>query len=170
MGSIRLAVPEDMPRIEEIYRVAQQFMVRMGNPHQWEPGFPGRAQIGRDIEAGALHVFVEGEGTPAGCFAYLSGPEPDYAEIFEGSWPDDAPYDVVHRFATARQGAGIGSAMLEWALSEAASSRKPLRIDTHRDNLPMQRLILGHGFAYCGIIHLARNGDERLAYAHPRKA
>ena len=30
----------------------------------------------------------------------------------------------------------------------------------------MQGLLASRGFAYCGIIKLGRNGDERLAYAH----
>ena len=38
-----------------------------------------------------------------------------------------------------------------------------IRIDTHRDNRIMQKLISRSGFSYCGIILLA-DGAERLAY------
>ena len=38
-----------------------------------------------------------------------------------------------------------------------------IRIDTHRDNQTMRRLLARYGFIECGIIYLA-NGDERLAF------
>ncbi|HNZ83431.1 MAG TPA: GNAT family N-acetyltransferase, partial [Sedimentibacter sp.] len=38
-----------------------------------------------------------------------------------------------------------------------------LKIDTHRDNIPMQNLLNKNGFIRCGIIYL-ENGDERIAY------
>ena len=100
-------------------------------------------------------------GDVLGCFAFLPGPEPDYARIYEGSWPNDEPYDVVHRFAVLRQGQGVGGTMLDWALEHGRN----LRADTHRDNKPMQGLLASRGFSYCGVIKLGRNGDERLAYA-----
>lgn len=38
-----------------------------------------------------------------------------------------------------------------------------VRIDTHRDNQPMQALLKKCGFAYCGRIFLA-DGSERIAF------
>ena len=43
------------------------------------------------------------------------------------------------------------------------SIQEAYQIDTHKDNIPMQRVLLRNGFVYCGIIHL-ENGDERIAY------
>ena len=40
---------------------------------------------------------------------------------------------------------------------------KSLRIDTHRQNIPMQNSLVKNGFRYCGIIYL-ESGDERIAY------
>ena len=166
MGTIRPAAMEDLDRAMEVYALAQQFMVKAGNPNQWQSGFPYRSMIEHDIEEGHMMLWVDGEDVVQGCFAFLPGPEHDYDEIFEGAWPDSKPYDVVHRVATAQQHKGIGGAMMDWALARAAAEGKPLRIDTHRDNKPMQRLILSRGFSYCGIVHIHRNGEERLAYAH----
>ena len=36
-------------------------------------------------------------------------------------------------------------------------------LDTHRDNIPMQKVLARNDFTYCGIIYL-ENGDERLAF------
>ena len=41
-----------------------------------------------------------------------------------------------------------------------------IRVDTHRDNLPMQRMLQKNGFIYCGIIYLA-DGKERFAFEKP---
>lgn len=163
MGSVRPATMADLPRAMEIYRVAQQFMVKAGNPYQWEPGFPPEEQITRDIAGQHLMVWTDESDVSQGAFAFLAGSKPDYAKICEGVWHDDGRYDVVHRFATAEQGRGLGSAMMRWALERAQSEDVAIRVDTHRDNMPMQRLIKSCGFVYCGIIHLAHSGDERLA-------
>ncbi len=166
MGSIRPARKEDLARCMEIYAAAQRFMVEAGNPNQWQVGFPPEEQIAQDIADGHLMVWADEADVPQGAFAFLPGPEPDYAKIYEGAWLDDGRYDVVHRFATARQGLGIGSAMMHWALEKAQGEGVALRVDTHKDNIPMQGLIRSCGFAYCGIIHLARTGDERVAFTH----
>ena len=72
-----------------------------------------------------------------GAFAFLAGSEPDYAKIREGVWHDDGRYDVVHCFTTAEQGRGLSSAMMRWALERAQSEDVAIRVDTHRDNMPM---------------------------------
>jgi len=38
-----------------------------------------------------------------------------------------------------------------------------MRIDTHEDNLGMQKLLRSSGYTYCGVIYLT-NGDKRLAF------
>ena len=167
MGSIRTATPSDAARVKEIFSIAQRFMVSVGNPNQWAPGYPGQKTLDDDIAAGALKVWVDEGDVPQGCFAFLPGPDPSYARIYDGSWADDGSYRVVHRFATVVQGRGIGSAMMDWAIYHAAAEGKALRVDTHRDNLPMQGLIKSRGFTYCGIIHLVQDGGERLAYSRP---
>lgn len=166
MGYIRTATAEDLARCMEIYRLAQRFMVKAGNPNQWQVGFPPQEQIERDIAGHHLMVWADEDDVPQGSFAYLPGPEPDYAKIYEGEWLDDGRYRVVHRFATAQQDRGIGSAMMRWALEHAEREGVAVRIDTHRDNIPMQGLIRSCGFIYCGIVHIRRNGEERLAFTH----
>lgn len=166
MDCIRPARKEDLARCMEIYTAAQRFMVKAGNPNQWQVGFPTEEMIARDIEGHHLMVWTDENGVPQGSFAFLPGPEPDYAKIYEGEWHDNGHYRVVHRFATAQQGRGIGSAMMRWALEHAEKEGVALRVDTHKDNVPMQKLIRRCGFVFCGIIHLSRTGDERVAFTH----
>ena len=93
-------------------------------------------------------------------FVYSEGVDPDYREITHGQWPDDeTDYGVVHRLAVLKGTNGIGAYCLDWAYNLSGN----LRIDTHRDNVPMQNLLKKLGFTQCGIIHIS-DGSERLAY------
>lgn len=38
-----------------------------------------------------------------------------------------------------------------------------IRIDTHRNNIPMQKTLIKNGYRVCGTIYL-ENGDERIAF------
>ena len=53
--------------------------------------------------------------------------------------------------------------IIDFCFNECFRLQGNLRIDTHRDNIPMQKCLIRNGFEYCGVIYLA-NGDERLAY------
>lgn len=159
---IRPATAADLDDALAVYESARAFMREAGNPNQWGDSFPPRELVEQDIATGALRVCVDENDEMLGCFAFLPGPEPDYARIYEGAWPNDEPYDLVHRFAVLRQGQGVGGAMLDWALEHGRN----LHVDTHRDNKPMQGLLASRGFSYCGVIKLGRNCDERLAYVY----
>ena len=159
--SIRPACAEEIPLLQGIFDSARAFMRKSGNMTQWSGGYPSDEQLLTDIESGALHVCME-NGVPCGVFA-LCGHEPTYDVIEGGQWPDNDPYVTVHRLAVAGRGHGVGSFCLQFAKDKGVN----VRADTHRDNIPMQKLLLKNGFVYCGIIHL-KDGDERLAYQYTR--
>ncbi|MGN0054902.1 MAG: GNAT family N-acetyltransferase [Atopobiaceae bacterium] len=169
---MRRAATSDLDEVLHIYECARQFMRASGNPNQWGTRFPEPATIQADIDAGQLWVCVY-DAPPAarsaeellGCLAFLPGPDPNYAHIYDGAWPSDDPYFVVHRVAVRAQGLGVGGFMMDWALDQARRRGQALRIDTHRQNLPMQGLIRSRGLTYCGVIHLGRDGSERLSYS-----
>jgi hypothetical protein len=50
-----------------------------------------------------------------------------------------------------------------FCFEEMLKKSSRLRIDTHKDNLPMQRALAKFGFSYAGIIYI-ESGAERLAY------
>lgn len=155
---IRKTVASDLVCIGEIYENAKQFMRESGNPNQWNSGTPNVETARADMEAGVGYV-AEENGEIVAVFMFSQDGEPTYAKIYDGEWLSDAPYGVIHRIAVKEQGKGI----ISFCIDECFARCKNLRIDTHRDNLPMQRALQKHGFHYCGIIYL-ENGDERLAY------
>lgn len=100
----------------------------------------------------------EENGRIAAAFEFSDGPDPTYLVIREGAWVNEsAPYRVIHKLAS--YGNGAGRFCLDWCWSQFRN----LRIDTHRDNIPMQALLKKCGFVYCGLIDTLHDG-ERLAY------
>lgn len=161
---IRKTTEADLSRIGEIYENAKLFMRESGNPNQWNSGEPNIETAREDMEKGVGYVAVEDDGEIVAAFMFSLDGEPTYAKIYDGEWVSNEPYGVIHRIAVAEQGRGI----IGYCIDECFARCQNLRIDTHRDNLPMQRALLKRGFQYCGIIYL-ENGDERLAYqkTHP---
>lgn len=156
--TIRPAEYADLPRILEIYEEARAFMRRTGNPTQWGESQPAEEILREDIPKGHLYVCTESNEI-LGVFAYIRGIDPTYIRIYEGQWLNDEPYGVIHRIAVSSRRKGVASLCFDWALSQCPD----LRIDTHRQNRPMQRALQKAGFTCCGIIYLA-SGDERIAF------
>ena len=157
---IRKATENDLAQILPIYSAARQFMRQSGNMEQWAGNYPAESDLRADIAVGRLYVCVQ-ENSIAAVFCFFVGEEPTYGYIEGGAWQGDGPYGVIHRIAVAPDWhrKGVADACYAWCLSRCGD----VRIDTHRDNLPMQRSLAKNGFNYRGIIYLA-DGAERLAF------
>ena len=154
---IRLATPEDLPRIMEIYDAARAFMRSRGNMVQWVGGYPSRELVEAGIVAGEQWVCVA-DGDVVCTFWFAVGEEPTYVEI-DGAWLDDEPYGVVHRLASDGRVRGVGAFCLEWCLGRCGN----IRVDTHSDNHVMQGILRDMEFTRCGTIHIA-DGTPRDAF------
>jgi RimJ/RimL family protein N-acetyltransferase len=133
-------------------------MAEAGNPTQWQGGYPQRELIERDIANGYCHLCCK-EGECVAVFYFRIGDDPTYKKIYGGKWLSDGDYGVLHRIAVGLHGEGVAAKCFDFCLGRC----KSLRLDTHRDNLPMQKALKKHGFTYCGIIYL-ENGHSRVAY------
>ncbi len=158
-----LASFSDLGKIMEIIHAAQAFM-RSQNSGQWQDGNPTEAQIRQDIEKRRYYVAKDGEIILGVC-AVLDR-EPDYDHLISGSWKQDVPYLVIHRFAVSTQyhHSGIGSYMLSRIAEMATKRRIPeLRVDTHEKNIPMIALLTKNGFEKRGIAMLGGT-KERIVF------
>ncbi len=156
---IRPATAEDIPAIDKIYENARSFMKENGNPNQWNGEHPNGEDALLGISNGVSYV-CEDDGEVVATFYFKTdADDPTYRKIYDGWWKSDSPYAVIHRIAVKHHGRGI----IDFCFSECFKLFPNIRIDTHRDNIPMQKCLKRNGFEYCGIIYLA-NGDERLAY------
>lgn len=145
----------------EIFRCARGIMRASGNMNQWNDSYPSEEIVRKDIAGDVSYVLCDDSdgGRPIATMAFIPGPDPTYAVIHDGSWPDDSPYHVIHRIAVAEPGHDAARRLLDWAFSQTSC----IRIDTHRDNVIMQHILRKYGFTRCGVILLA-NGDPREAY------
>ena len=156
---IRKATAADLPRMMEIYAHARRFMAETGNPHQWgDNGNPRRELLEQDIQQGVSHV-IEADGRICGVFTFIIGEDPTYSYIEQGRWINDRPYGTIHRIA----GDGTVKGILQTCVDYCGKQIDNLRIDTHHDNVVMQKAILKCGFRECGIIYVT-DGSPRIAY------
>lgn len=155
---IRNATAKDLDRIMEIYAEAKLFMQSYGNKSQWAGTYPEKELLEKDIANQNCFVCDDG-GIIKGVFCLFKGPDVTYAKIYDGEWPNERDYFVIHRIAISHRGEGIAEKCYDFALEKTGV----LRIDTHKDNLPMQKSLLKNGFIKCGIIYLL-SGDERIAF------
>lgn len=160
--NIRHTLPSDIDSVMEIYSSARAFMRASGNPDQWSDSYPSRELIESDIASSNAYV-AEENGEIIACFFFKVGIDPTYIKIHDGAWIDDGEYGVIHRIAVKYHGRNIIAGVFDYC----SKISKSLRIDTHNDNIPMQRSLLKNGFTRCGIIYLL-SGDERIAYQRVR--
>lgn len=156
---IRPATPADVNEAAKIYDNAREFMKKSGNPTQWAGEYPNGYDVEIGIANGTSYV-CEDNGEIVATFHFeMNTDDPTYRKIYEGEWKNSEPYAVIHRIAVKYNGRGIA----DFCYSECFKLQQNIKIDTHRNNLPMQKSLTKNGFEYCGIIYL-ENGEERLAY------
>lgn len=156
---IRPATKFDVPACDQIYAEARKYMAENGNPNQWSGEYPNGYDVEIGIESGSSYV-CEDDGEILATFCFINNADdPTYRKIYNGSWKNSLPYAVIHRIAVKYHGRGI----VDFCFCECFKLSGNLKIDTHKDNIPMQKCLERNGFSLCGIIYL-ENGDERVAY------
>lgn len=162
---IRKTEPGDLQTIAGLYEAARAALKAQG-VDQWQDGYPNESDARADMENGVGYVLEEeGKVIAVACLAF--GREPTYQVIEQGAWRSDPPeYGFLHRIAVVPEAKGRNAAGLMFQELERQAKERGvgvIRGDTHRDNLPMQRVMAKNGLEYCGIIHL-EDGSERLAF------
>ena len=153
---IRKTEKEDIKRVMALYKSAQQFMRENGNPTQWGTEYPWEELVLSDIDEGLSYVCVDEEEI-VGVFYFKIGVDEVYNGLYDGEWLDDKECGVVHRIASGKK--GVGGFCLDWCFEKYPN----IKIDTHADNIPMQKLLEKKGFCYCGKIYMEGYG-ERIAF------
>ena len=160
---IRKSLISDIDAMMELFHQAQAYF-KKSNIDQWQNNYPNPEQLKIDINKGNSYVFYEQK--VIGTMYFAIEEEPTYAYI-EGKWKThDQPYAVIHRIVIDEnlKGRGLAKELLDYAIEHChQQSIQSLRIDTHDDNLSMQRFLLKNGFESCGHIYL-ENGDLRIAF------
>jgi RimJ/RimL family protein N-acetyltransferase len=156
---IRPATYADVTEADKIYKSAKEYMKKSGNAEQWPGDYPSGTDVELGIKDGVSYV-LEDDGEILATFLFKPyADDPTYRKIYSGEWLNDGPYSVIHRIAVKYH----GKSLADFVFNECFKILPNIKIDTHKDNIPMQRCLRKNGFIYCGIIYL-ENGEERMAF------
>lgn len=163
---IRKTKSGDVDELLTLLEEARGTIAKLGID-QWQNGYPSREVVLEDVSLERSYVATE-DGRICGTFVLIDDGELTYEKIYDGAWKtgDGQNYIAIHRVAVsvAMRGKGVSTAIIDYASDYAKKQgRASLRIDTHKGNVVMRRMLEKHGFEFCGVIHLA-NGDPRVAY------
>lgn len=163
--NIRLASKTDLNKIDKIIESARIFL-KSQSIDQWETHYPDRGKMSKDIELGTGFV-CETDGNIDAYFSLSFLPDESYNIILGGRWQTDYEYAVLHHFAVAKsqRRSGIAGQIMEFVIKTCTENHiRSIRIDTHKENLPMKGLLKKFKFIKCGKIILSDSGEERDAY------
>ena len=177
----------DLPQLFELYAHARKYMAETGNPHQWPKHYPSREILLQDMKNGGYVILAETQDngkddvqdetlnecniqnqkdssnrekpTIIGAFILEEDAHEPAYDTIDGQWLNHEPYAVIHRCATLHNQKGIGQFFMDWCFEKCSN----IRVDTHKDNLPMIKFLEKNNFTHCGIVHYEGVG-ERLAY------
>lgn len=167
MSTFRNMAEADLPQVMSIIAQAQAYLASQG-VDQWQDGYPDEATMRQDIADQTGYVLEDGGRVVAIATIIFTG-EPTYDVIHDGAWTTPEPYACIHRIAVDASQRGKGTANEMMAASDQrvlAEGMHSIRIDTHEDNLPMQRMLMRNGYTLCGVIYLDRGaemGAKRVA-------
>ena len=179
---LRVAVPDDLPLMLDIYARARRVMADAGNLTQWGTLYPRAEVVADDVREGRSLLLVDdgrdaGDGAGDGAMRCGSGRR--------ASDHDDAGHDgigrpaerVLAQFALCRgrdpayasidgrwldddpyvtihriASSGVERGSARRCLMWAVSTCANVRVDTHRRNSAMLHILESLGFTRCGVI------------------
>ena len=159
-----MAVEKDTSGIISIIKQAQNYFKEHGI-NQWQDNYPNLATVKHDIENNNGYVLLKNNIIVGTAVASFDG-EKTYETIYSGEWVSDDVFAVIHRIAIDNnyKGLGLSSVIIKnigkICLNKGVHS---IKIDTHKENISMQKMLFKNGFKYCGIIYL-ENKSERVAF------
>lgn len=162
--NFRKTVKADIDNVMVVIKQAQDYFKEQGI-NQWQNNYPNSDTINNDIVNGHSYVLLKDDNIVATVAVSFDG-ESTYNNIYEGKWITNDKYAVIHRIAVDNtyKGLGLSSEIIkkieELCLSKDVHS---IKVDTHKENLPMQKVFKKNNFEYCGIIYLL-DGNERIAF------
>ncbi|NRT80685.1 GNAT family N-acetyltransferase [Clostridium beijerinckii] len=160
----RKAVETDIDDIMNIIKQAQAYFKEQGID-QWQNNYPNSETIRNDIANKHSYILLKDNNIVATAAVSFDG-EKTYNSIYEGEWITNNEYAVIHRIAVDNtyKGLGLSSKIIknveELCLSKGVHS---IKIDTHEENISMQKLLKKNKFQYCGVIYL-EDGNKRIAF------
>jgi len=154
---------KNIPQVIQIIADAKQYLKASGIP-QWQNGYPNEETIAGDIIDGTGFVLIDNNIVVGTVCVSFAG-ETTYDKVYEGDWLTvGEPFAVVHRIAIsdALKGHNHATKILDYIVELCLEKDiHSIKIDTHKKNQAMQRLLKKNGFTYCGVILLDTDSSEQ---------
>jgi predicted acetyltransferase len=159
---------DDLNKIMSITNDAKNLLKQNGSL-QWQQGYPNEDTFKIDIKNKSLYGIYQDKEL-MGYGAYIFGKDENYVEI-EGKW--DIPANdkdlAIHRVAVDKNchGKQFGMKILKYGIIYAKNLGCPtVKVDTHKNNIPMQKSIIKSGFIYKGVVKIIRDKLDNLRLAY----
>lgn len=162
--NFRKTVKADIDNVMVVIKQAQDYFKEQGI-NQWQNNYPNSDTINNDIVNGHSYVLLKDDNIVATVAVSFDG-ESTYNNIYDGKWITNDKYAVIHRIAVDNtfKGLGLSSEIIKKVEELCViNNAHSIKVDTHRENLSMQKLLKKNKFEYCGIIYLL-DGNERIAF------
>lgn len=163
---LRKSVVADIESIMRIIRQAQESLKAQG-VNQWQGNYPNEEVLLKDISALESYVLVHDDEIVATAMVTFKG-EPMYDVIHDGEWLSMGEHATIHRIAVSNEHKGLGVSSTLLNCVEGLCIERDIhsiKIDTHRDNLAMQKVMEKNRFSYCGVVYVEGESDnERMAF------
>lgn len=161
---IRKTNINDINEVIKIINQAKEYFREM-KIDQWQDGYPDEEIIKIDIMNNSSYVLeIDGEIVATAMFSIER--DNNYDNIYDGKWLTESEYAVIHRIAVDNKFKGLKLAeKIVKHATEVCKEKdiRSIRIDTHKDNISMQKFLKNNGFKYCGVIYLEDN-SPRVAF------
>lgn len=160
----RKSVETDVTSIMNIIKQAQAYFKEQGI-NQWQDNYPNFETVKKDIINKNGYILLK-DNNIVGTVAVAFDGEKNYEAIYDGEWISNDEYAVIHRIAVDHNYKGLGLSSVIIKNIEKICLKKgvhSIKVDTHKENLSMQKLLQKNRFQYCGIIYL-EDKSKRIAF------
>lgn len=157
---IKKAKLSDLDNLLSLYENARKMMKESNNPNQWKNTHPSKEFLISLINKEVLYIGINKENEIMFSFSFIIGIDETYINIEDGEWLNDLPYGTIHALASSFKMNNVFYYVLTFCLSLINN----IKIDTHNDNVIMQKILNKYGFIKCGTIYIKEDHSPRIAY------
>ena len=160
--NIELVILDDLNKLMDIYDLARVRMVNEGNLTQWDNREVFKTEIIEYINKKILYKVIENDEI-VGYFAYISDIEHAY-DVIDGKWLNQDKYITIHKIASKYNNKGIGGFIIKYVIDRCKNEGiYNIKIDTHKNNLSMNKFLTNKGIINCGVISLTLDFNDEYS-------
>lgn len=163
--ALRESVESDMAQLTGMLEDAIALLA-MNNIDQWQNGTISNEDLLDAIMHDQSFVWEQRDTTGIAGFCVLDTYDEPYENLAEGEWTVKGPYLSIHRVMVSQhlRGRKVTSQMfLDIKKMGVVNNITSLRIDTHPDNVMMQKTLKRNGFVRTGLLYMP-SGSPRYTY------